>query len=526
MPENHLHLNIEDDAKNARLLIKPGWPHGALTRDAILAFLKSKKIADAAIDQHAVAELLSATKEAQDKPHDALVARGTPPLPGDNATFELAEDIAARFQEIEAREKHSKKTANQEPPPPSPDTDDSSRQDHYSFSPYVIVERGQTLGTIVPPTQGVDGSNVRGETVHARHGEECRWKFGQGTYVDDNGQVTATTAGHLIRRHEALSVSPVLRVAEAVDFNTGHIRFPGDVEVGGGVRDRFMVGANGSLRVRGLVQAATIETGGDAKLDTGMAGRSTGTLDIGGTLEVGYLEAVVGCVARDLKVKGQMYNCQFFVGGSVISPKCAVRGGRLDVAGRIEIGSLGAAAGTATTVSYAHDESLSPLGNNLIQQLSMLEKIAKQAAAQRERAERAPIGAPGSSNDLMVGQQAHEMATKCIASVRNSAARLIRIAERTLGDGLTVHGDIHPGATILAPGWTITVHSGFRGPARFCIDHEGNPVIEDLADGTTRPATIYADVEPDDTIPDWLKIRNFASDQPPPAEPESAKPAA
>lgn len=68
--------------------------------------------------------------------------------------------------------------------------------------------------------------------------------------------------GHVALVQDKVFVSDVLEV-ENVDTSTGDIEYEGSVLVNGNVLTNFSIKAQGHVEIRGVVEGARIEAGGD-----------------------------------------------------------------------------------------------------------------------------------------------------------------------------------------------------------------------------------------------------------------------
>lgn len=151
---------------------------------------------------------------------------------------------------------------------------------------------GDLLAELLPPVQPVDGMTVTGERIPAsRDSVTVRLVPGENTRLDGEGtRLYATADGNARFRDGAVMVEPLV-IVQAVNYETGNIRFDGSVVVEGGVADGFVLEAGGDIEVRKGVGRATLRAGGSVLLKTGMTGADEGTIECGGDLLARYLES-------------------------------------------------------------------------------------------------------------------------------------------------------------------------------------------------------------------------------------------
>lgn len=271
---------------------------------------------------------------AQDKPYFRFVpiAVGTPPVQGkDGSVIERY----ARKREKEVM------------------IDEKGLAD-YKYQNYVYqVLKGDVLCDIILPVQGQSGLRVDGSVVQPKPVKAAKVPMGVNTVVTEDGlQLVATMDGHLEFTGQSFHVRPVLVVKGDVDYEVGNIQFTGDVHIQGDVRENFTVSATGSVTVDGLVEAATIEAGGDLTITRGVVGDNRAFLKSNGCVRVKYLENCVVYAGKTVYADCIM-NSQIFsdVSIEVLSGRGSVIGGALTAAEKIKAKMIGAQSGRRTELT-------------------------------------------------------------------------------------------------------------------------------------------------------------------------------
>ncbi len=153
------------------------------------------------------------------------------------------------------------------------------------------VNRGELLVEIIPPTDGVPGTDVCGNTISAKKGKEVRIKKGKNTVESEDGlKLYAAVDGQIIVEDGKISVSEVYQIRGDVDNSTGNVQFNGTVIVNGNVKSGFMIQAEGNIEVNGVVEGATLISKGNIVLSRGIQGNNQALLECGGNLVVKYVE--------------------------------------------------------------------------------------------------------------------------------------------------------------------------------------------------------------------------------------------
>lgn len=354
------------------LTILPGPAADLPTELEIMALLEEYRLATGMVDHDAVNGLVESAKAQPDGTHHAVIATGTPSEDGVHASFTLDESLENAFDEIARRreriENHDDQSIASEPLI----AEDGSSIDHRGRSAFVIVRRGDTLGTITESTPGRDGVTVRGEVIQAKGGRSLTLSLNNSTTIA-NGRLLAAVDGRLVHSIDEIRVETTLTIPQDVDYTTGNIDFPGDVVVRGGVKDQFVVRSQRDLHVERLVEAGEIRAGRDARLDRGMAGRGTGTLSVGRHLIAHYLDGVDACVERDCVVDNEVKECTLTVNGTMRSPSCAFYGGVLRAARPVELGTVGSPGGAETTIEIGALSELDELTDRIGRMLQTLD---------------------------------------------------------------------------------------------------------------------------------------------------------
>lgn len=136
-----------------------------------------------------------------------------------------------------------------------------------------VAEEGRPIAILHPATPGAPGRNVFGQDVIPPLPRMLRLKKGKGVDLQQDGTVAVATVRGLLNRpeEEKFEVLQVLEIRGDVDFNVGHVDFPGVVKVTGGVLPDFRVRAH-TLECETLENRSRVEVSGDLKVSGGIMG--------------------------------------------------------------------------------------------------------------------------------------------------------------------------------------------------------------------------------------------------------------
>ena len=206
--------------------------------------------------------------------------------------------------------------------------DEYNRVDYAAISFIQNASEGDVICRIIPPTMGEGGTTVLGQELPARNGKPAVAPKGRNTALNEEGDaLIATKTGHVEFNGRTFQVKPVLEIEANVDYSTGHINFLGDVHIHGDVCTGFTVRAMGNITVEGVVEAATVEAGGDLIMVKGAQGDNRAVLRASHSIYAKYLENCCVYAMEDLHADC-IINCDVYCDGLV-----EVRSGRGTIIG-------------------------------------------------------------------------------------------------------------------------------------------------------------------------------------------------
>jgi len=326
-----IEVRVDRERMWAKVVIPAGLDGATVTEQLLAQYARERGIAITSAAEKKLTEIAESYRAAG-KPVEEIFAEATPPRHGRDAGLEWVEGF------------------DPEADRPVGAVGEGERVDFYNQVSYVSVQPDDHVATVVEPTAGEDGLDVTGAVIAARRGKDLDLQIDPSLDVRPDGCVVAKIGGVLELKERCLSVTRLLEVPEHVDFSTGNIIFDGSVVVRQGVRDRFVVKASGSVTVEGLVEAATIISGGDFFCRRGMAAKDRGQVLVDGDAHVGYFNNVRARVKGNLLVRRELMDCELVVGKSLVCDQGAIVGGRAIVTGEVHAATLGSAGGTLTTL--------------------------------------------------------------------------------------------------------------------------------------------------------------------------------
>lgn len=291
---------------------------------------------------------------------DVAAARGTPPVDGENGTLEYHFKTDDSVNLIEKED---------------------GKIDYRELGLVKNVSEGDVLVTAHPPKEGVDGITIFGQRVPYIKGAVPPLQNGENTVISEDGmQILAGIDGCVELRGQSVVVNDVFTVKGDVDTSIGNIDCLGSVVIHGDVREGFIVKAKKDIVIKGMIEGATIISGGKVTISNGMNGMGKGKITAEGDVISKYFENATIESGGDI-YSDVIMNSKTIAKGSVIlkGGKSSIIGGKCEVGKMLYAGFIGSEFNTATTITVNSDELkelLSPANNNTNKIEEIQDKIA------------------------------------------------------------------------------------------------------------------------------------------------------
>jgi hypothetical protein len=354
-------VQISKDQMTATMQIPAGFPVEMLNAEVCAAQLEANRVPlTPAVKQQIQDAIAAYLKNPEEKAQINLL--GQCPVAGEDGLLELAPECQRPQPNTLPIEQSDGQAVE----------DSVSSVDHYARTPYILVEKDQIIGRIIPPTDGVDGVDVLGNAVAARPGKPFNLKPHDSVIVDASANVVAQCEGVFEHVEDAIRINALLNIDGAVDFETGNVDFDGDVQIAKGVCENFTVCSTHSVMIDGVVEAANLKTGVDLILATGMFGKDKGNIQVERDCRAKFLQQTRGEIYRDLVVDKEIMNCELIVRGSIDSPHASLVGGRYHCLGKTTIKNIGSDTGVRTTLHIGSSPEYNRLYHSSNQKIDQL----------------------------------------------------------------------------------------------------------------------------------------------------------
>jgi len=324
-------------------------------------------------------------------PVEIAIGKGVKPEDGKDGYLEYKVDMSAKPQFIPK---------------------DDSSVDYKSSMQVTLVNIGDVLADVIPPTEGEDGMDVRGSPIKAKAGEKAKYFVGEGVEEKD-GHLIVTAAGTPSIQDDLVMVHRNYVLQGDVDLSTGNINFPGTVVIHGNVTDGFEVVAEEHVVVNGLISGAKIKAKGYVKCAGGIQGKGKAEITAGSFVAATFVSAATIIAEGDIVITKDILHSnvsclgELRLGGSII-------GGVATAFKGVECGELGSESGVKTTVNirmHYRQEKARALANSIMTDVTAIfEKyvIWNKAKSLNEAEEKELMQAITKLQDLITKRQMYD----------------------------------------------------------------------------------------------------------------------
>ena len=325
-----LPVEVRDDDMAACIDIHPRSFTGTpITLEMLQASLAAAGVVYG-VDEEELAALLGQVLESDSALLKAPVAEGTPGIKGEDAYIEYM--IELEQGRGEEREDGS--------------IDYRARHIIHNVQNDVLICRR------IPPQAGTARVDVFGKTVPAEGGIDINLQAGQNTEQRDN-EIWSAMDGAVMIINGAVSVVDMFSVPGDIDLETGNLESKkGAVDIGGTVHSGFEVIAAGHIIVKGLVDNATLQAGGDVQIGGGVFHADSGVICADGNVTAKFAQNAKIRAGGDIFIAGPALNCDLLSASQVIlaGKRARLIGGVVSATGGVEVPQLGSTAEVTTRV--------------------------------------------------------------------------------------------------------------------------------------------------------------------------------
>lgn len=437
-----LQVVVSPSGLEARLTIAPAQGGRAATKAEVLEQLSQKGIHEGVL----VDEINRAI--ANGNARELVIARGREPVAGDDGRLEcLLPEIRARVPNIRP----------------------CGRTDYRDLGEIQVVQEGDALMRRHPPTRGTPGISVLGKPIPAKPGKDVRFALklkGVRPADDDPDLLVAAIDGQPLQVRAGMMVESIFTV-DTVSMATGNILFDGAVRVRGDVKAGMRVEASGDIEIGGVVEPATLESGGSIVVRNGVLGgigqkeRGDHRIRCEGSFSAIYAQQARVEAGDSIFIDDLAMQCELTAGNHIRlgdRRRGQVIGGLLHATLSIHARTIGAPNRIRTELEIGTDPALARALQALVQQrdtketqllevgklLSFADRHADRIAPDvRLRAEQTAAAVSGEIEALRVDEEAVRHRLSLAQRARVNVERVIYdgVVVRMAESSLRIHGE-------------------------------------------------------------------------------------
>lgn len=266
---------------------EPEWILGALSAAGVTH----------GVDKEAI-DALCADWPAATEADAILVAAGSDPEDGEDTHVDFAFDPSKRAGAVRA----------------------DGSIDFRERNAVVGVSQGDLIGKLVSAAAAIPGSDILGKELPAKDGEDKNIAAGENVTTKSEDGTTVFYSdidGAVSISAEVIEVQPIFTVSGDVDYETGNIDVPMNVEIGGSVRSGFKIKSGGSVIIGGVLEpGCEVIAADDVIVANGLFGETT-RVTAGGNVETKMIQNATVTLQGDLRVGSFIYNAIVRAGGTV-----------------------------------------------------------------------------------------------------------------------------------------------------------------------------------------------------------------
>lgn len=287
---------------------------------------------------------------------DYIIAEATPPVQGHDASIRYFFDLNTTAK---------------------PKLNEDGSVDFHQLGNIKSIQAGDKLATLTMADKGRPGISVTGTRLMPKKVKNKHLRYGRNiTLSEDKCTIYSETAGHVTLVDDMVMVSDVYRVPANVDPSTGDIDYNGTVEVTGNVNTGFKIKAEGDIVVNGVVEGATLISGGNIVLKRGIQGMERGELQAEGSVTAKFIENSKVKCKGEVKADAILHStveCREDV--DVLGKKGLINGGSVHTYGNIHATTLGSTMGAVTDIEIISDIDLMKRANQLKEDIEEKEEL-------------------------------------------------------------------------------------------------------------------------------------------------------
>lgn len=445
-------ISLSPDELQATLNSEAAQGGLPLSQDRIFAELANKGITYGVLSE-AITQAVAAGSA-----QNLLIAQGRAPVHGKNGWLEYLQPLM--------RDR-------------TPKVDEFDHTDYRDLGDILVVHPGDLLMLRHAPTIGEAGITLRGANIAPIPGNDVHFAShldGAEICAEDPNLLIATLSGQPVQVPDGMIVEPVFHVP-AVNAASGNIRFEGSVVIKGDVQAGMRVVASGDIEVEGVVEAATLDAGGNILIKGGAMGglghHDGHFLRCGGSFSAGYASQARIEAGGSIFIDDSAIQCELIAVNAIRvgdKKKGHLIGGSAHASFNISAKVIGSPKMIVTKLEIGVNPIIHKQLKETIQsrvekenQLCELSKVLEFGRQHPDKVNAATLDKVRSSATAAAASIAE------IRHVQDALEQQIEVSHHSM---VIAEQAFHEGVNVTLDGMHYTVSSPF-GPGAICIGKEG-----------------------------------------------------
>ncbi|MHB8079548.1 MAG: FapA family protein [Candidatus Krumholzibacteriia bacterium] len=217
----------------------------------------------------------------------------------------------------------------------------------------------EVIATLVEPQKGADGQDVFGTKLPAAAPAPLRLRAGANVRVEPReagrSALVATLDGRLRIASGAVTVDNVYTINGNVGLETGHIIHRGAVVVKGDLEPGSRIDAGGDCEIRGTVERAVLNVGGNLVVHGGLVGRGDAPCVVKGQMHAKYVLDAEVEVGEAMVIESEITHSIVRCRGAVEVPRGRIVSGDVAALGGVIAGVAGGEGLSRTVITAGLD---------------------------------------------------------------------------------------------------------------------------------------------------------------------------
>ncbi len=245
-------------------------------------------------------------------------------------------------------------------PSMKPTVNEDGSVDFFHLNTVTVCGKDQVVAELVPAVPGEAGYDVYGASIQPRQVKDVHFSHGPNLHVSEDGkQLISDIDGHISIIQAKIFVSGVLEL-DNVDTSTGNIEdYQGNLLIKGNITAGFTVKATGDIEIKGVVEGAYVEAGGQITVVRGVNGMEKGVLKAGKNVVVKYIENATVIAGENVTTEC-IINSKVTAGNGIYvdGKKGFISGGNVRARYQVEAKIIGSDMGGDTVLEVGIDPAI------------------------------------------------------------------------------------------------------------------------------------------------------------------------